>query len=208
MDDTVEIRNPRHQVFADNYLRGGSATQAAIDAGYSVRTASVQAAQMLSKPDVASYVAAQRAKSTANTLIDATRWQTELGRAAFSNIDDFISVDGDGNPTIDLSNATRDQLAAVQSVKTRKRTIYNKDGDVIGTEQQNELRLWDKLRALELLGKHAGFLKDTESRVVIDVADRLLTARGRVMQSIEHRGDLDSTVSVLSSDEDGDLTKK
>jgi phage terminase small subunit len=200
MTDIVEPRNPKHKIFADAYLAGGSGTQAAIDAGYSVRTASVQAAQMLSKPEVAEYVRAMKAKSTEITGDSAVRWQQELGRAAYSNIADFITVSKDGNPTIDLSNATRDQLAAVQSIKTRKRTIYDKDGNALGEEHNNEIKLWDKLRAMELLGRHAGYLKDTESRVVIDVADRLLKARGRVIQSNDAIEYLDNTDETSDDD--------
>ena len=185
MTDIVEPRNPKHKIFADAYLASGNATQAAIDAGYSQRSAGSQAGQILAKPEVASYVAAMKAKSTEQTGESIVKWREELSRAAYSNIADFITVSKDGNPSIDLSNATREQLAAVQSIKTRTRSVYDKDGNVVGTEQNNEIRLWDKLRAMELLGRHAGYLKDTETRVVIDVADRLLKARGRVIQSID-----------------------
>jgi len=186
---------PKMKNFADIYLSGKSATQAAIDAGYSERTAGVQAYKMLKRPEVSQYVAAMKAKSTEESGDSAVKWQKELARSAYSNIGDFISLDSEGNPRVDLSNATRDQLAAVQSIKTRKRTIYDAKGNALGEEHNAEIRLWDKLRAMELLGRHAGYLKDTETKIVIDVADRLLSARGRVMQSnelIEYSGDTET----------------
>jgi hypothetical protein len=84
-------------------------------------------------------------------------------------------------------------------MKTRRRTILDSRGNVIGEEKQSEIRLWDKLRAMEILGKHSGFLNDTSVNVVIDVADRLINARGRVMKStgvIEYSSD-----TVAESDE-------
>ena len=182
-----EIRNPKHKMLADIYLRGGSATQAAIEAGYSVRTAGVQGAGILKRPEVAAYVRHHKATSTEITGISSEQITKELKSIALSNVADFTRLDDEGNLQVDFSRATREQLAAVSSVKTKHRTIYDNRGNAIATEQQSEFKLWDKLRAAELLGKDLGMFKEPEQRVVVDVADRLLRARSRVMQDVGTR---------------------
>ena len=50
--------------------------------------------------------------------------------------------------------ATEDDTAAIASVKVK--TIPTKEGEGI----EREIKLTDKLKALELLGKHLGMFKD------------------------------------------------
>lgn len=187
-DEIVAPDNPKHKLFADEYLRLGNATQAAINVGYSERTARTQAAQIRAKPDVSAYIAAMQAKSTRETAYDATKWQRELIGIAHSNVQDFTRLNEDGDLEVDFSGATREQLAAVSGVKVKKRKIYDSRGNMVGEEHQSEFRLWDKLRAAELLGRHAGFLKEPEQKVIVDVADRLLQARQRVMRALPSAG--------------------
>ena len=198
----VPPANARHHRFADVYMAGGSATQAAIECGYSIRTAGVQAAQLLKKEDVASYIRATKQQNSLETGVNANKWTRELAKSGFSNVMHYTRVNEDGDLEVDFSNATEDQLAAVQSVKVKKRKIYDKEGNTVGEEHQSEFRLWDKLRALELLGRQAGFLTETEHRVVIDVADRLLTARSRVMKESSSL----NTLSLLDESEDDEAT--
>lgn len=126
-------------------------------------------------------MAAKRRSIDAINTYDATKWRRELIGIAHSNVDDFTRLNKDGDLEVDFSRATREQLGAVSSVKVKKRKIYDNRGNVVGEEHQSEFRLWDKLRAAELLGKHSGFLAEPEQKIVVDVADRLLRARSRVL---------------------------
>ncbi len=100
---------------------------------------------------------------------------------AFANIGDFIRVDDDGLPQVDFSGATPEQLKAISSIATKRRTTTDKDGRVT-EDQESKFTMTDKYRGLELLGKHLGLFKEAEQRVVVDVADRLLNARMRMKQ--------------------------
>lgn len=51
-------------------------------------------------------------------------------------------------------DATEDDLACIQSVK-----VKTMNGDK-GYSEEREIRLNDKMKALELLGKHLGMFKD------------------------------------------------
>lgn len=182
-DDDAQLPTlkPKLKIFADAVLSGKSATQAAVDAGYAVRAAGVTGYKLNKHPDIQAYIAAKKQSIDAANAYEATKWRRELIAIAHSNVDDFTSLNKDGDLEVDFSRATREQLSAVSSVKVKKRKVYDNRGNVVGEEHQSEFRLWDKLRAAELLGKHAGFLAEPEQRVVVDVADRLLRARQRVL---------------------------
>lgn len=64
------------------------------------------------------------------------------------------------------SDASHDDLAAVQSVKVK---TFGEDG------LEQEVKLADKLRALDLLGKHLGMYKDTSEKA--PAADALAKAK-------------------------------
>lgn len=188
--------NPRHKLFAEKYITERNGTAAAIAAGYSPRSAGVEACRLLKRTDVAEYVAHLRARATASAEITATQWREELAGIAFSSIMDFVDT-SDGTARIDLTRATPEQARALQSFKTRTRVIRDARNNVVGEETSVEVKLWDKLRALELIGKHSGFLEEPEQRVVIDVADRLLAARQRVLRVTD--GSTDSADSGTST---------
>lgn len=61
----------RHQRFADAILRGASQTDAAIEAGYSERTARQQGSRLLTNADIGAYLSAQRLKAAEAAQIDA-----------------------------------------------------------------------------------------------------------------------------------------
>lgn len=170
----------RHKTFADKYLQCGNASESARTAGWSHRTAGVTGHKTLNRPDVQQYLAAQTAKLVSHQDTLQARVLKELETLAFATVKDFITVDAEGQPQVDFSNASEDQLRAIASVSTKTRELRNKDGDVTGTAKEARFTMADKYRGLELLGKHVGMFKEAEQRIVVDVADRLLLARNRL----------------------------
>lgn len=70
--------NPKRQRFVEEYLLDLNATQAAIRAGYSPRTANEQAARLLANVSVRSAIAAGRQAQTQRTQITADYVVTRL----------------------------------------------------------------------------------------------------------------------------------
>lgn len=62
----------RQQKFVQNYLKVGNAKRAAIDAGYSEKTAAVTASKLLTNPNISQAVAACRAESASSSIADYT----------------------------------------------------------------------------------------------------------------------------------------
>ena len=136
--------------FVEEYLIDLNATQAAIRAGYSVKTAKDIGCQNLAKLNIQQAVSEQMAERSKRTGVNQDRIVLELAKIAFVNAADVIDSD---DATI-KARATADDTAAIQSVKVK--VIPTKEGEGV----EREIRLNDKLKALELLGKHLGMWND------------------------------------------------
>lgn len=188
---------PKYLAVATVYLETGDYDLAGRAAGYSRASAESRARQVLAMPSVRAYVEAkQRNSDEVTTEEQNKRILDRLNEVLDGNVADFITIDEDGQPTLDFSNATRQQMAAISNVRVKERKIYDRNGRVTGTERSSSFALLDKLRAAELLGKQGGLFKPDEQRVVLDVADRLLAARQRVLAA-----DLDSEKNLLTGGE-------
>ena len=137
----------KQSAFCQEYLIDLNATQAAIRAGYSAQTAQEQGARLLSNVMVSREIDRLKAERSRRTGITADRVLQELARIAFVNPIDVI------NPaTGDIhADVCQDDAVAIASVK-RKSTPAG--------SREFEIRLQDKVRALELLGKHLGLFDD------------------------------------------------
>lgn len=136
--------------FIDEYLIDLNATQAAIRAGYSPKTANEQGSRLLANVSIRARIEQAMAERSKRTGINQDRVLRELARIAFVNAADVINFD---SATI-AEGASEDDTAAIASVKVK--TIPTPDGEGI----EREIRLADKLKALELCGKHLGMFND------------------------------------------------
>lgn len=150
----------KQKVFCDEYLIDLNATQAAIRAGYSVESAGSIGSENLEKPEIRARIDEALAERSKRTGINADRVLREIARIAFVNAADVINFD---SATI-AESASEDDTAAIASVKVK--TIPTADGEGV----EREIRLADKLKALELCGKHLGMFKDNpEANIPVTV---------------------------------------
>lgn len=141
----------KQQCFIDEYLIDLNATQAAIRAGYSVKTAQEQSARLLSKVMVQQAISEAMAERSRRTGINQNRILIELARIALLNPKALVNLeDATVNP-----EASPDDLAAIASVKVKR--FPTKDG---GEGIEREVKFYDKIKAIELLGKHLGMFKE------------------------------------------------
>lgn len=140
--------------FCEEYLIDINGTQAAIRAGYSENTANEQASRLLTNVNISNYIEELRKAQQKRTEITADQVIKELAKVGFSNIQDYIT---DSNLISDLSKTDKGKAAAVASVK---KSVTRFDG---GEKEVVEFKLWNKVDALEKLGRHLGiFEKDNE----------------------------------------------
>lgn len=174
--------NIKQQRFVAAYLISGSAEKAAIEAGYSPKSARTVGPLILRNTAVAAYLAAQQAKLMVKAVNRKDRILQELEKIAFLDLNNLVTTDEDGDIRLDYEAATPEQIAAMRSIGNKTRRIYNNKGEHIATEKQTKVEFHDKMRGLELLGKAEGMFANDKVEVVVDVADRLLAARNRVLR--------------------------
>src|SRR5882724_1801576 len=107
---------PKQQKFIAEYLIDLNATQAAIRAGYSKKTARFIGHENLTKPDIALEVAKRQAKRADKLEVTAESVVAELAKLGFCNMQDYMRSGKDGDPYLDFSALTRDQAAALSEV--------------------------------------------------------------------------------------------
>jgi phage terminase small subunit len=151
--------------FAQEYLVDLNATAAAIRAGYSPKTATEQGSRLLTNVKVQEEIQRRQVKLQNKLEITQERVIEELAAIAFANGTDFVTVTDTGLLDIKPTHKVpKEKLPAIAGLK------YNQMGV--------EIKLHDKVRALELLGKHLGVFDSNngglaaEENNIFDVIDQ------------------------------------
>lgn len=160
--------NRKQQLFVAEYLVDLNATQAAIRAGYSKKTANRIATENLSKPVIKAAIDTEIEKQKARINITADSVVKELALVGFANMADFIVIDGGGGiQAIPLDQLAEGKSRIIKKVKekrvirTVKGTKDKPDGEEI-LDATYEFELCDKVKSLELLARHLGILHDKQ----------------------------------------------
>lgn len=139
----------KQKIFSDEYLVDLNATRAYKVAYPSVKkdeTAAAAGARMLRNVNVAEYIQKRMEERQQRTEVTQDRVIQELAAIAFARATDYASVI-DGAVTIkNTDRLSDDQIRAIAGIKEGTNGI--------------EIKLNDKEKALELLGRHLGMWND------------------------------------------------
>lgn len=160
--------NEKQKRFAAEYLIDLNATQAAIRAGYSEKTAGRQAFDLLKKPEIQDAIQQGMQKRSERTEITQDQVLQELAKVAFSDLRKVLTA---GGALIDAQDWDDDVAGFISSIEVVKKPSgeFDEDGRPI-VDHVHKIRAWDKMAALEKLGKHLGMFID-RSKVEHDVSD-------------------------------------
>ena len=100
----------KQQRFVVEYLVDLNATQAAIRAGYSPKTAKSIGSENLTKPDIQACVQERRKDARKRAEITLDDILAEYKRIAFTGLSKFLRINENNEPEIDLSNCTPEDL--------------------------------------------------------------------------------------------------
>lgn len=142
--------NPKQQRFVAEYLVDLNATQAAIRAGYSAKTAQVQGSRLLTNAMVAVAVEKAMEARGSRTSVTADKVIKELARIGFSDMRRLMEWGPDGVRLLSSEELTEDDALCVAEVTE----TTTKDGGSI------KLKVHDKRAALVDLGRHLGLFVD------------------------------------------------
>jgi phage terminase small subunit len=145
MRPTIDPLDPREERFVTLYVENPNGTQAAIAAGYAPRSAHVTASRLLKRAKIRDAIARRNAELMVELDFTPQRIVREIAKVAGMNAADFVSIDDDGKPHLDLTGVKRAQMAAVASV----------DSETTEFGVKARIKTHDKLKALDMLAKMA-----------------------------------------------------
>lgn len=145
---------PKQAAFVREYLVDLNATQAAVRAGYSERTAGRIGAENLQKPVISEALRRGMLERSERTEITQDRVVEELARIGFADFQRAVTPDGALRPIREWG----DLVAAIASVEVVTRALPSETGEA-AIEHVHKVRLWDKMSALDKLGRHLGMWK-------------------------------------------------
>jgi phage terminase small subunit len=145
---------PKQIRFVHEYQIDMNATQSAIRAGYSKKTARQQGHKLLTRADILEKIQEARKKveesveqDSERALLKAEEVERELDRIIRFNLKDFVNDNGEPKQIHEL---TKDQAACVRELGVLETQI--------GTHRT--LKFYDKVKSIEVKMKRLGMLKE------------------------------------------------
>lgn len=159
---------PQQEVFCNEYTKDRNGTQAAIRAGYKLENAKDQAGRLLSKAYIKKRITELCGVVTTRIQVEAEDILRELARVAFADIRTIFKEDGLVKEPKDWPD---DIARCISSIEvTEEFEGYGADRTWIGYTKK--IKFWDKVKSLELLGRHKVLFADKH----IHAADSTLEA--------------------------------
>jgi phage terminase small subunit len=176
MSTTEKPLTPKQAAFVREYLIDLNATQAAIRAGYSAKTAQEIGSENLSKPIIAKAIQEAMGKRAEKLEITADRVLAELAKMAFFDPRKLFAPDGSPVSIQDLDDDTAAAVAGLDVLEE-----YRGSGDereFVGYTKK--IKLADKRGALVDLGRHLKLFTDKiEFTDSSGLAERMARSRER-----------------------------
>lgn len=172
----------KQRLFVDEYLIDLNATQAAIRAGYSKRTAGQIGDENLKKPQIAQAIKAAMESRNKRAQIDADYVLRRLVEIDQMDVADILTDDMSVKPLNEWPKVWRQYLAGFDVSELFEGV--GKEREFVGFLKK--LKWPDKVKNLELLGKHVNvnaFRDQVDLNVVGSLADDIAKARQRAMQA-------------------------
>lgn len=149
--------NDKQMRFAKEYVLDLNTTQAAIRAGYSPRTSTVQGTRLLSNANVQKEIAKQMRFRANRTDIKADNVLKEIAKIAFSDIRNAMKWDSDYSASAVPSEEIDDNTAkSIQEITQRE--VHTREG----VNRTMKIKFYDKAKALDMLMKHLNLYREFE----------------------------------------------
>jgi len=152
---------PKQLKFCQEYLIDLNATQAAIRAGYSPKTASEQGTRLLGNVKVQEYIQEKQKNKAVELDITQTMILQELVKIAFGDVKNYFDEHG---RLINISELQGNISASIKSVTVQQEKI-KMEGEILVEESVKKIESYDKLKAIDTINRMLGFYaKDNEQK--------------------------------------------
>lgn len=165
---------PSQLRFVQEYAKDGNATQAAIRCGISERSAATMGSRWLKLEAVQEALKPIAKAVQEKAEVDASTILRELLNIATFDPKDLLEEDGTPKPLSTMSENVRRAIGSIE-VEVLRRKGEGDDGPFERSQAHvAKIRMMDKIRALELLGKHLKLFTDrvvVDANVVVEIVD-------------------------------------
>jgi phage terminase small subunit len=161
--------SPKHERFVQEYLKDANATQAAIRAGYSQKSAHVTASRLLRDAKVCAALQAARQEAARNAGVTLQRIMEEFAKLAFTDLSEIVTWQGKTLTVRDSSTLAPAQAAALVEIS------------------EHETQFTRSLR-VKLYSNHAALESLLKCLQAIDLEDRV-----RALEEAPQRGEYGRT---------------
>ena len=148
--------------FVEEYLIDLNATQAAIRAGYSEKTARQIGQENLSKPNIQEAIQKAMQKRSGETKITQKMVLEELAIIGFSDLQNYINIGEDTGTIVakTFEEMPENSSRALRAIREDRAIKEDAKGDQVTVYDKIKFELHDKIKALELIGRHLGMFMD------------------------------------------------
>jgi phage terminase small subunit len=168
-------------LFVEAYLtNGGNATQAAISAGYSEKTADSAGSRLLKDVKVCALLAERHKELTDRFKLTTENVLRETARIAFFDPADCYDEHGALLHPKDMPEDARRAVGTLETVEAK-----DADGNVY--EYTKKVKPWDKNAALERAFKHFGLYKADNEQKPTEARFFYVPAKGPMREAHEKR---------------------
>lgn len=160
----LDEEDPINKLFVSEYLKDMNGGAAARRLG--LATPEQTGARLLRKYAVRMMIDEEIRPHVEKNLVTVRAVVAEIAKLAFANIEDYGFIDDDGHFGLNLSETPRHRMAAIGTVETecdivrrtgsspRARKVEEPEEQTEIARKRMRIHLYDKNRALELLGKY------------------------------------------------------
>lgn len=194
---------PKQELFVMYYINDPklNGKKAAINAGYAPKTAEITASKLLRIAKVASAIEERMRDRKDRLRISADQILYRLTLLAQFNINKFLAWTEEGTPYYDFSLATDDDWYCITEITIDRlnkgnveiEMIENDEGELVPKVKKISidrvrLKSIDKIKALELAGRHIDVQAFKDKVEVEDVTDRAAAMKRARQRALEDKG--------------------
>lgn len=156
-DVLAQIKNRKHRRFVQEYLVDLDGTNAAIRAGFKSGGASTRAWHLLRRPEISLAVSLGQQEMSERVEVRQSEVLQGYLNCAFYDPANFFEENGNLKKIHDIPQAARMAISGIDVMEVG-------NGEKGAVAVIKKLRFWDRLKAMDALGRHLGLFNADESQ--------------------------------------------
>ena len=154
--------SPKERAFVDEYIKDFNGTEAYRRVYPGAEYASKTVNNLLTKPHIKAAIGHMTTRIAKRRELNVDRVLDEWQAIAFSDLGNYLRKDGFGRMVVDLSKLEPGDDASRALSQLVQEELPTKEGSIV---MKTNIKLHDKLKALEFLSKFLGMDKPTQIEI-------------------------------------------